>query len=116
MGRIKRRFDVKFKQEVCEAVLSGQDIREICQAHQLQRQTVTRWMEKFQQGEPLGRPSAREKSLEKQVDKLHSKIGQMSVEIDLLKKFHEMVRRRRSVDSSVITGKNLVRFQRLAKE
>jgi len=116
MGKIRRRFDAKFKQEICEAVLGGQDIRELCQDHQIQRQTVQRWLERFQQGEPLGKPSTREKSLEKQVEKLHAKIGQMAVEIDLLKKFHETVRQRRSVDSSVITGKNLARFRRLAKE
>ena len=116
MGKIRRRFDTKFKQQICQAVISGQDIRDICQDHQLHRATVLRWVERFQQGEPLGKPSAKEKALEKQVEKLHAKIGQMAVEIDLLKKFHETVRRRRSVDSSVITGKNLDQFQKLVSE
>ena len=116
MGKIRRRFDAQFKQEICQAVISGVEVREICQDHQLHRQTVERWVAKFQQGEPLGKPSAREKALEKQVEKLHTKIGQMAVENDLLKKFHRELRRRRSVDSSVITGKNLAQFQRRASE
>jgi transposase len=116
MGRIRRRFDAKFKQEICEAVMGGQSIGELCQDHQLHRGVVERWLEKYKQGEALSRPSAREKSLERQVEKLHAKIGQMAVEIDLLKKFHEMLRQRRSVDSSVITGKNLDRFRKLAEK
>lgn len=116
MGKIKRRFDAQFKAEICQAVISGQEIREICLDHQLHRQTVERWIARFQQGEPLGKLSAREKVLEKQVEKLHAKIGQLTVENDLLKKFHQELRRKRSVDSSVITGKNLAQFQKRASE
>jgi len=116
MGKIRRRFDAQFKQEICQAVISGGNIREICQDHQLHRQTVERWISRFQQGEPLGKPGARERALERENEKLKAKIGELVVHIDLLKKFHETLRRRRSVDTSVITGKNLAQFQKRASE
>jgi transposase-like protein len=115
MGRIRRRFDAKFKEEICQAILSGQEIREICQDHQLHRQTVERWLERFQQGEDLGRPSTREKALERENEKLKAKIGDLVVQMDLLKKFHKTLQRKKSVNSSVITGKNLAQFQKPAK-
>ena len=89
MGRVRRRFDVKFKEQICQQVLSGTELREVCQEHQLGRQTVERWLAKFESGEALGKPSAKEKMLEKQVEQLHTKIGQMAVQIDLLKKLQE---------------------------
>jgi len=117
MGKIYRKFDAKFKREVCEAIASGQmTAKEICQEHQLHYQTVKNWLTKFEQGTPLGKPSAREKMLEKENAKLYEKIGKLSIQIDLLKKFHETVQQRRSADLSVITGKNLARFQKLAAE
>jgi len=114
MGRIYRRFDAKFKQEICEAILAGQDIREICRDHQIHKVTVERWLSKYQHGEPLGKPSIKEKAQEREIEKLKAKIGELVVHIDLLKKFHETLARRRSVDSSIVTGKNLAQFQKLA--
>lgn len=116
MGKIRRRFDAEFKREICEAVIAGQSINELCQDHQLHKGVVERWVEKFQQGEALGRPSAREKALERENEKLKAKIGDLVVQIDLLKKFQQTLRQRRNVDSSVITGKNLGRFQKLVEK
>jgi len=99
MGKIRRRFDAQFKQEICQAVISGQDIREICQDHQLHRQTIERWIARFQQGEPLGKPSVKEKALERENEKLKAKIGELVVHIDLLKKFHQTLSKWKTVRS-----------------
>lgn len=116
MGKIKRRFDLQFKTEVVQAIQSGsQTLREICQEHQLSRQTVERWEEKFSQGTLTARQSLREKTQEREIEKLRAKVGDLVMQIDLLKKFHQEVRRKRSVDSSVITLKNLAQFQKDAK-
>jgi transposase-like protein len=116
MGKIKRKFDVQFKTSVVQAIQTGtHTLKEICQEHQLQRQTVDRWIERFSLGKLTERPSLREKMLEKEVDKLKSKIGDLVMQIDLLKKFHEELARKKSVDSSVITARNLVQFQQAVK-
>ncbi len=115
MGKVRRRFDVKFKEEICQQIAAGTDIREVCRDHQLHSQTVERWMEKLAEGSALGRPSPREKALEKQVEKLQAKVGEMTMTIDLLKKFNEQVAQRKRENGSVITGKNLAQFQKRAK-
>lgn len=117
MGKIKRTFDVQFKAQVVQAIQSGtHTIKEVCQEHQLQKPTVERWVERYSMGKLVDRPSLREKVLEKEIDQLKSKIGDLVMQIDLLKKFHQELARKRSVDSSVITAKNLAQFQGLAKQ
>ena len=117
MGKIKRKFDVQFKTTVVQAIQSGaHTMKDICQEHQLQRQTVERWIERFSEGQLVERPSLREKMLEKEIDKLKSKIGDLVMQIDLLKKFHQELERRKSVNSSVITARNLAQFQGHAKQ
>lgn len=117
MGKIKRKFDVQFKAQVVQAIQSGtHTIKDICQEHQLQKQTVARWIERFSEGALVERPSLREKMLEKENDKLKSKIGDLVMQIDLLKKFHQEQERRKSVNSSVITARNLAQFQERAKQ
>lgn len=115
MGKIRRKFDIQFKTQVVQAIQSGQSVKEICQEQQLNRQTVERWVEKYTQGRLTAGPTLREKSLEKENEKLKAKIGDLVVQIDLLKKFHEEIRRKRSVDSSVLTLRNLAQFQKDAK-
>ena len=74
MGKIKRTFDVQFKAQVVQAIQSGtHTVKEICQEHQLQKQTVERWVERYSMGKLVDRPSLREKTLEREVDKLKSK-------------------------------------------
>ncbi len=117
MGKIKRKFDVQFKATVVQAIQSGtHTLKDICQEHQLQKQTVERWMERFSEGQLVERPSLREKILEKEVDKLKSKIGDLVMQIDLLKKFHQELERKKSVNSSVITLRNLAQFQGPVKQ
>ena len=88
MGKIKRKFDVQFKTTVVQAIQSGtHTLKDICQEHQLQRQTVERWIERFSEGQLIERSYLREKLLEKENDKLKSKIGDLVMQIDLLKKF-----------------------------
>lgn len=117
MGKIKRKFDVQFKATVVQAIQSGtHTLKDICQEHQLSKQTVLRWIERFTEGELVERPSLREKLLEKEVDKLKSKIGDLVMQIDLLKKFHQEQERKKSADSSVITLRNLAQFQGHAKQ
>jgi transposase-like protein len=116
MGKIRRKFDIQFKNEVVQAIQSGTfSLNQVCQEHQLSRATVERWLEKAAQGTLTAKPSLREKSLEKEIEKLKAKIGEQVMVIDLLKKFHQELAQKKSADSSVITLRNLAQFQRDAK-
>ena len=114
MGKVRRRFDKQFKKAVCQAINEGKSLKEVCKKHQLHRQTVLSWLRKDQQETSLG-TSSREKALEKQVYALQAKVDQLSMENDFLKKIRKQQQRRKNLDSSVITGKNLDQFQKPIK-
>lgn len=116
MGKIRRKFDIQFKTRVVQAIQTGTlSLNQVCQEHQLSRATVERWLEKATHGRLTAAPSLREKSLEKENEKLKAKVGDLVMQIDLLKKFHQDLATKRSVDSSVITLRNLAQFQKDAK-
>jgi cell division protein FtsB len=53
--------------------------------------------------------------LEKENEKLKAKIGELVMEIDLLKKFQKYMEKQKKLDTSVITAKNLDQFQKGAE-
>ena len=115
MGKVRRRFSAEFKEQICQQIMSGTDVREICRDHQIHRQTVEGWLGKYQQGESLAKPTAKEKAQAREIEKLKAKVGEQAMTIDLLKKIQEDLRHRKKENGSVITGKNLAQFQKRAK-
>lgn len=116
MGRIKRRFDAQFKNRICESIRGGLlSINEACRDYQLGRTTVDRWLAAFDNGGLADRPNSREKELERENERLKAKVGELTMQVDILKKIEDWKRREKSVASSIITEKNLARFQRPAK-
>lgn len=116
MGRIRRRFDAQFKARVCQAIQSGErTMAEVCREYQLSPGAVGRWVSAFAVGSLQERPSGRERELERENEKLKAKIGELTMQVDILKKVDAWKRRQTSVDSSVITASNLARFQRPAE-
>lgn len=113
MGKIRRRFDVQFKTRVCEAVRSGMmTVAEVCREYQLSRTAVDRWLAAYDAGTLGARSNTRERELERENEKLKAKVGELTMQIDILKKIEDWKRRERSVDSSIITSENLAQFQR----
>ena len=115
MGKIKRRFDVQFKTRVCEAVRGGMmTVAEVCREYQLSRTAVDRWLAAYDRGTLEARSSTRERELARENEKLKAKVGELTMQIDVLKKIEDWKRRERSVASSIITSENLAQFQRPA--
>ena len=114
MGKIKRKVDVQIPLQICRAIESGTPVAEICRDYQLQRTLVDTWRRKFSNGNLEAGSASKVKLLEKQNEKLKAKIGELTMEIDLLKKVDEWKRSQRSVDTSIITSRNLAQFQRPA--
>jgi transposase len=116
MGKIRRRFDIQFKTRICEMIRSGMaTIAEVCREYQLSRTVVDRWLAAFDEGRLTGRTSNRERELERENEKLKAKVGELTMQNDILKKIDDWMKRERSVGSSIITEENLARFQRPAK-
>lgn len=110
MGRIRRTFDTSFKIRVAEAIESGaKTVLEICREYQLQRQIVERWVNQNVSGELLARSKkvSRETALERENERLHAKVGQLTMQIDALKKAENFKRSMRSDGSWIISSGSL---------
>ena len=117
MGKIRRKFDLEFKYKICEMIRAEfAGINEVCREYQLARSMVNLWLKAFDEGRLSYRHNSREAKLEKENERLKAKIGELTMQIDILKKIDAWKRRERSVASSIITEENLDRFQRPAKQ
>jgi len=117
MGRIRRKFTAEFKQQIVQEILSGQTTQSAAaREHQLGQSVIRLWMAASKEGTPfIDRPSVRERKLESECQRLKAKVGELVMQIDLLKKFDEYVRQSKRDDSSVVTFKNLARLKGDAK-
>jgi transposase len=87
MGKIRRKFDSQFKTKLCEMVRGGMaTVSEACQEYQLSRSVMDRWLAAFDEGHLNGSASNREKELERENEKLKAKVGELTMQIDILKK------------------------------
>jgi transposase-like protein len=116
MGKIRRKFDVSFKIQVCQRIEAGvQSVAEICRDNQLQRAVVEGWISRYTAGSLAPKAGDREKELERENEKLKAKIGEMAMTIDLLKKVEAFKKQLKSEDSLIYTSKNLAQYQKPAK-
>lgn len=115
MGKIRRKFDVSFKIQVCQRIEAGlQTVAEICRDNQLQRTVVEGWFQRYTAGTLAARSSDREREQEREIEKLKAKVGELTMTIDLLKKVEAWKKQQTSVASSIITSSNLAQFQKPA--
>jgi len=115
MGKIRRKFDVSFKIQVCQRIEAGlQTVAEICRDNQLQRSVVEGWLQRYTAGTLSPKVNDHEKELERENEKLKAKVGELTMTIDLLKKVEAWKKQQTSVASSIITSSNLAQFQKPA--
>ncbi len=87
----RRRHDPEFKARVALEALKGiKTIQEVAKDYEIHPVQVSEWKKKMLEGAPEvfgpGQAKQSEEEFEKQREKLHSKIGQLSVEVDFLRK------------------------------
>lgn len=115
MGKIRRKFDISFKIQVCQRIDAGiQQVAEICHENQLQRAVVEGWLQRYVAGTLVPKANDRQKELERENEKLKAKIGELTMTIDLLKKVEVWKKQQTNVASSIITSSNLAQFQKPA--
>jgi len=111
MGRIRRTFDIGFKIKVCGEIDSGEKtVLDICRQHQLQRPLVEGWFQKYVQGNLIPKKlETAESALARENEKLKAKVGELTMQIDLLKKLSKELSRpsTKNVRSSIYTGGDL---------
>jgi len=107
MRRQRRQFSIEFKRQVVEEYLNGERSQaEQCRRFELSANLVRDWIDKYQAGAFEGRhtQTAHERALESRIAALERKVGQLTMENELLKKGAERAARPRNVRLSVVSG------------
>lgn len=111
MGRIRRSFTIGFKQQVVAEIQSGQiTMNGASRKYDLSYSTVERWVQRFEEGRLTGKADSEVLALRAENERLRAMVGRLTMDIDLLKKFNDLVRQRRRENISVVTEKNLALF------
>jgi transposase-like protein len=107
MGKSYRRFSTEFKLQLVEAYLAGEgSIKGLANRAGIDHSLLHYWLNKYRAGE-LSLDVAREESLvesEQKIAALERKVGQLTMELDLLKKGLIAVPAMSSARSSIISG------------
>ncbi len=105
MGIKKRQYTKEQKEELVQALLSGQTALGLGREHNISPGLINRWKRQYLNGE-LNRNNNDQKinKLKKEIAKLEQMIGKLTMENYILKKEKEYIIQRKKEDSSFITG------------
>jgi transposase-like protein len=102
-----RTYTIEFKRRVAEEHLSGGvGLSELARRHDISRELLRIWVRKHEAGEFAsgGSPRADRRAYEAKIAGPERKVGQLTMELDLLKKGLASARRARGASSSVVSG------------
>jgi transposase len=101
-----RTYTVEFKRRVAEEHLGGVSLNELARRPDISRELLRTWVKKYEAGEFAGdgpvRPDRR--AYEAKIAGLERKVGQLTMELDLLKRGLISARRPSGGSSSVVSG------------
>ena len=101
-----RTYTVEFKRQVAQEHLGGVSLNELARRHDLSRELLRTWVKKYEAGEFAGDGPAKadRRAYEAKIAGLERKVGQLTMELDLLKRGLISVRRASGGSSSVVSG------------
>ena len=112
MGKNRRKFTVGFKQQVVQEIESGLVTKaQAARKYEVSAGVIDRWIWKDRDGSLVEKPSTDEKAVRAENERLKAKIGDLTMQIDLLKKLGAYAQQRRKENTSVITARNLAQFR-----
>lgn len=116
MGRVRRKFEADFKRRVVADIENKvTTLTAAAREHSVSPTVIKYWQAQLLGGGIPDSVSSREKAQEKEIRDLKEKIGELVMQIDLLKKMEEWTQQRKKLSSSAVTASNLHQFRRPAK-
>jgi len=106
MGRTQRAYSTEYKLGVVQEYLRGEGGKDsIAHRHKISPSLVTIWVDKYQQGELTEDMERKERirEYEAKIAALERKVGQLTMEVDFLKKYHEDLRKK-DAKPSILSG------------
>ena len=102
-----RTYTIEFRRRVAEEHLSGGAVlSELARRHDISRELLRSWARKYEAGELAGGepPKVDRCAYEANTAGLEPKVGQLTMELDLLERGPSSARRARGAPSSVVSG------------
>ena len=102
-----RTYSVEFKRQVVEEHLAGgTSLNQLARRHDISRELLRTWVRKYEAGEfvPSELPEADRRAYEAKIANLERKVGQLTMELDLLNKGLASARQPRGVPCSIVSG------------
>ena len=100
-----RRRDEEFKRELIAKIDGGQITKaQAAREYNLALTLIDRWQRQIHDGSMRHRLSPREKQLERELETYKKKVGELSVQVDLLKKLKAYSLSMRKWNGYVVTG------------
>ena len=101
-----RTYTIEFKRQVVEEHLGGVSLNQLARRHDISRELLRTWVKKYEAGEFAsgGSPGADRRAYEAKIAGLERKVGQLTMELDLLKRGLRSARRASGGTSSVASG------------
>ena len=105
MGIKRRQYTQEQKEEIIQALLSGQSALQLGREHQISPGLINRWKRQYLDGRLKQNNNNQEiNKLKKEIAKLEQMIGKLTMENYILKKEKEYIIQRKREDSSIVTG------------
>lgn len=102
-----RHFPLEFKQRILQEIDGGLRNRAaVAREEKISSSLIDRWRRQAREGTMVDHPSARERQLERELDRYKKKVGELTLENELLKKTDEYSRRMRRSNGFIVTGLN----------
>lgn len=109
MKRQRRSFPYEFKKMIVAQAEAGQySINQIARDHDISPGLIMQWRHKFNTGELVREPSARERQLEAELEMYKKKVGELTVAVDVIKKHLSSFQSVRRLNLSVESPRTLV--------
>jgi transposase-like protein len=116
MKKQYRRFEEDFKRNLIARIDSGEITKsQAARESQLSGSVIDRWQRQIHEGSMRAHPNTNEKKLMRELDMYKKKVGELTLEIDFLKKLDESLASMRKSSGYIVTGGNTERSGKDAK-
>jgi transposase-like protein len=111
-----RQFTEEFKRSLIDHIDSG-GISKAAAAREnnISPTLIDRWQKQIHEGRMQSRPTNRERQLERELDHYKKKVGELTIQNELLKKLNETCASMRRSNGYVVTGRTTDRSGKDAK-
>ena len=102
-----RTYTIEFKSQVAEEhLVGGTSLNQLARWHDISRELLRTWVKKYEAGgfTSGGSPRADCRAYEAKIAGLERKVGQLTMELDLLKRGLRSARRASGASISVVSG------------